>query len=427
MKKIFTVILMMLTLTCSLAFGQTYENYNPTADKVLQPDGSIVSIISGTTWAPADATRANQYRTMPVIAAKYLMPDGSIINGVPITTTITGTAIAGYCVMVNAAGGLVYESCPGAAGIAADTIWNVMGDMAIATGPDAANIANIGEQRVVGRLTGENVKGLALAEMKTLLGYPTFGEYQVNLGLLAGTLTDGFLCTYTATGTLLDCNTNPASFQPAGSYQADMGITAKSDSVSTTSSTSVASSTAVKTAYDLADGRQVNLGLVAGTLTNGFICTYTSAGTLLDCNTNPGVFQADMGITGRTDSTSTTSSTLVATATAVKSAYDLAGAAATAANWPGSAASPPAIGKTTPAELWGSPNVSKGPAIISSGFAGTISRATTTLTFSAVADAILAGYSATNPILGTTVIHPTGPVTMYITAWIGATSCTVDS
>ena len=429
MKKIFTAILMMLMLTCSLAFGQTYANYPLIADKVLQPDGSIVSIISGTTWAPADAGRANQYRTAPVLAAKYLMPDGSIINGVPITTTITGTATAGYCIMVNAAGGLVYAACPATPipGVANDPIWNVMGDMAIATGPDAANIANIGEQRVVGRLTGENVKGLAVAEMKTLLGYPTLGEYQVNLGLLAGTLTDGFLCTYTATGTLLDCNTNSASFQPAGAYQADMGITAKSDSVGTTSSTSVASSTAVKTAYDLASGRQVNLGLVAGTLTNGFICTYTSAGTLLDCNTDPGVFQADMGITGRTDSTSTTSSTLVATATAVKSAYDLAGAAATAANWPGSSASPPAIGKTTPAELWGSPNVAKGPAIINSGFTGTISRSTTTLTFSEAADAILAGYSATNPILGTTVIHPTGPVTMYITAWLSSTTATVDS
>jgi len=90
-------------------------------------------------------------------------------------------------------------------------------------------------------------------------------------------------------------------------------------------------------------------------------------------------------------------------------------------------ASPPVIGKTTPAELWGSPNVSKGPAIINSGFTGTISRSTTTLTFSAAADAILAGYSATNPILGTTIIHPTGPVTMYITAWLSSTSATVDS
>jgi hypothetical protein len=71
-------------------------------------------------------------------------------------------------------------------------------------------------------------------------------------------------------------------------------------------------------------------------------------------------------------------------------------------------------------------NVQKGPAAVTS-FAGTISRSGTTLTFSSAADAVLAGYSATNPIVGTTVIHPTGPVTMYITAWLGSTSATVDS
>lgn len=111
MKKILSAILMVLMLSCSLSFGQDYSNYNPTADKILQPDGSIVSIISGTTWAPANAARATQYKTMPVSAAKYLMPDGSIVNGVPITTTITGTVTDGYCIKVNSSGGLVYGSC----------------------------------------------------------------------------------------------------------------------------------------------------------------------------------------------------------------------------------------------------------------------------------------------------------------------------
>ncbi|MFA5355297.1 MAG: hypothetical protein WC302_00965 [Candidatus Paceibacterota bacterium] len=111
MKKILFVFLFVL-LFCSFCYGaESYNNYNPTADKILQPDGSIVSIISGTTVAPANATRANQYLTMPLSAAKYLMPDGSIVNGVPITTTITGTATENYCVKVNASGGLVYGSC----------------------------------------------------------------------------------------------------------------------------------------------------------------------------------------------------------------------------------------------------------------------------------------------------------------------------
>jgi len=81
-----------------------------------------------------------------------------------------------------------------------------------------------------------------------------------------------------------------AGKQAAGSYQADIGLTAKSDSTSTTSSTTAASSTAVKAAYDLANGRQPALDVLKGTLTNTYLCTYTTAGTLLDCNTNPATF-----------------------------------------------------------------------------------------------------------------------------------------
>ena len=84
------------------------------------------------------------------------------------------------------------------------------------------------------------------------------------------------------------------------------------------------------------------------------------------------------------------------------------------------------VGKSNPAELWGSPNVSKGPAIISTGFAGTVTAAaSTTVTFSSAADAILAGYSATNPILGTTLIS--NSLTRYIVSWTNATTVVVDS
>ncbi|MGA2229088.1 MAG: hypothetical protein ABSH41_32030 [Syntrophobacteraceae bacterium] len=65
--------------------------------------------------------------------------------------------------------------------------------------------------------------------------------------LNTGTLTNGYLCTYTSSGTLISCNTNPASFQPA-------------------------------------------LGLLPGTLTNGDLCTYTAAGTLISCTTAPATF-----------------------------------------------------------------------------------------------------------------------------------------
>lgn len=100
--------------------------------------------------------------------------------------------------------------------------------------------------------------------------YPVLGTGQCGSGAL-GT------AAYTAS----------TAYQPAGTY-----LTTITDSTSTTSSTTAASATAVKSAYDLANGRQPALSLLAGTYTNGYLCTYTSSGTLLDCNTNPASFQA---------------------------------------------------------------------------------------------------------------------------------------
>lgn len=83
------------------------------------------------------------------------------------------------------------------------------------------------------------------------------------------------------------------------------------------------------------------------------------------------------------------------------------------------------IGKTTPAEGWLSPSVAKGPAAITT-FAGTVTAAaSTTVTFSSAADAILAGYSATNPVLGATLIS--NALTRYIVSWTNSTTAVVDS
>ena len=84
------------------------------------------------------------------------------------------------------------------------------------------------------------------------------------------------------------------------------------------------------------------------------------------------------------------------------------------------------IGGTTPAAGTFSPLKSKGPAAITT-FAGTVSTAgaSTTITFSSAADAILAGYSATNPILGATLIS--NALTRYIMSWTNATTCVVNS
>jgi hypothetical protein len=92
-------------------------------------------------------------------------------------------------------------------------------------------------------------------------------------------------------------------------------IDAISDSTSTTSSTTAASSTAVKAAYDLADAALPESG---GTMTGDI--TMSGAGVGI-------VFNDLSEITAISDSTSTTSSTTAASSTAVKSAYDLADAA----------------------------------------------------------------------------------------------------
>lgn len=141
----------------------------------------------------------------------------------------------------------------------------------------------------------------------------------------------------------------------ASDFQLEMGITGITDTVNTTSSTVVASATAVKAAAALSTGK-----VTKGTMTSGKYCVANADGVTVDCtaegsgmtwpsggagipvfngaggwsasydatNTIPfnyltGV-QADMGITAISDSTSTTSSTTAATSTAVKAAYDAA-------------------------------------------------------------------------------------------------------
>ena len=88
-----------------------------------------------------------------------------------------------------------------------------------------------------------------------------------------------------------------------------------SDSTSTTSSTTIASSTAVKSAYDLANAALPKAG---GTMTGDL--TFSGAGVGV-------VFNDASTVEAISDSVATTSSTTAASSTAVKSAYDLANAA----------------------------------------------------------------------------------------------------
>lgn len=72
------------------------------------------------------------------------------------------------------------------------------------------------------------------------------------------------------------------------------------------------------------------------------------------------------------------------------------------------------------------PIITKGPAIVAAGFVGTVTAvASTTVTFSSAADAILAGYDASNPVLGVTLIS--NALTRYIVSWTNSTTCVVDT
>jgi hypothetical protein len=88
-----------------------------------------------------------------------------------------------------------------------------------------------------------------------------------------------------------------------------------SDSTSTTDSFAIASSTAVKSAYDLANDALPKTG---GTVTGDITLSGAGIGV---------VFDDASTVEAISDSTSTTSSVTAASSTAVKSAYDLANAA----------------------------------------------------------------------------------------------------
>lgn len=62
-------------------------------------------------------------------------------------------------------------------------------------------------------LTSTYLTGVYTSKKITVTSLKTI--FQPSLSLLKGTLTNGYICTYTAAGTLLDCNTNPATFQTA--------------------------------------------------------------------------------------------------------------------------------------------------------------------------------------------------------------------
>ncbi len=173
-------------------------------------------------------------------------------------------------------------------------------------------------------------------------------------------------------------------------------VEAISDSVATTSSTTAASSTAVKSAYDLANAALPKAG---GTMTGDI--TMSGAGIGI-------VFNDASTVEAISDSVATTSSVTAASSTAVKSAYDLA----TTANNTANAALPKAGGTMT-----GDITMSGAGVGIVFNDASTIeaisnSVATTSSVTAASSTAVKSAYDLANAALPKTGGTMTGDITM---------------
>lgn len=68
-----------------------YEDMAPIADKLLKPDGSVVTI-SGLMVLPADPERAKIYENRVPAAAKWILPDGTIVDTLPTSGGGGGTS-----------------------------------------------------------------------------------------------------------------------------------------------------------------------------------------------------------------------------------------------------------------------------------------------------------------------------------------------
>ncbi len=120
--------------------------------------------------------------------------------------------------------------------------------------------------------------------------WTTFNGKQANLSLAAGTYVNGDVCTYSSSGTLLNCNTTPSGSGTVTSITATSPLTGGtitgSGSIGIPAATTSANGYLTSTDWNTFNGKQSSLSLASGTYTNGGVCTYTTSGTLLNCNSS---------------------------------------------------------------------------------------------------------------------------------------------
>ena len=115
---------------------------------------------------------------------------------------------------------------------------------------------------------------------------------QASLGLTQGTYTDGKLCSYTASGTVLNCTTSAGGTGTVTSIATTSPI--QGGTITGTGTISIQQANTSNDGYlshtdwNTFNGKQAALGLTAGTMTDGKYCTYTASGAVLSCNSAGG-------------------------------------------------------------------------------------------------------------------------------------------
>lgn len=129
------------------------------------------------------------------------------------------------------------------------------------------------------------------------------------------------------TGTITEIQANGTSIATSGvanipaASTSTYGITKLNSATDSTSEIEAATASAVKAAYDLAASKTNNTGTITEVQVNGTSIASSGVANIPEATTS------DYGVTKLSSSTSSTSTSLAATSSAVKSAYDLASAA----------------------------------------------------------------------------------------------------
>ena len=128
-------------------------------------------------------------------------------------------------------------------------------------------------------------------------------------------------------GTITEVQANGTSITTSGvanipaASTSTYGVTKLNSAIDSTSETEAATASAVKAAYDLAASKTNNTGTITEVQVNGTSIASSGVANIPEATTS------NYGVTKLSSSTSSTSTSLAATSSAVKSAYDLASAA----------------------------------------------------------------------------------------------------